>query len=389
MTQGTATSVAPSGLGDVMDHGAEARLKAMLSHNVEESVSPPRPTATCAEKLLDRTANVPFFAHSYSFYHNMIHGFTPQDLAHFAYEHDLHGLCLHISDGEASSVRRMTPVQRAGFRALLEELGLQLHLEISSTDRKEIDTVVECARSLGARNLRLYARHEGPLSTVIEKVYRDLAYACECANKYDLLFDYEQHEDLRAAEIASILARLDDPRMNALFDYSNSLNAREDPLAALHVLAPYIRQAHLKGARKILEGSGWGQLGVPQGSADDELPGPRMLYDLLMLGERDPQVICFALEQEVDYYAPAFRKADEPPDPMIQYREPSETPVDRNKSQERLLSDERRWAVQQIAWNRGLVSSFREIARQMAPEPPASDWPAVASLPPAAYGSAA
>ncbi|HWA44622.1 MAG TPA: TIM barrel protein [Hypericibacter adhaerens] len=374
-----------------MDRDAEAGLKTMLSHNVAPGVSPPRITAAAAERLLERTANPPFFAHSYSFYHNMMHGFSPQDLARFAYEHDLQGVCLHISDGEASSVRRMTPVQRAGFRALLEELGLRLHLEISSTDRKEIDTVVECARSLGAKNLRLYARHEGPLSAVIEKVYRDLAYACECANRYDLQFDYEQHEDLRAGEIAAILARLGDPRMKALFDYSNSLNAYEEPLEALHILAPHIRQAHVKGARKIVEGDGWGQLGVPQGSADDELPGARMLYDLLMLGEREPQVICFALEQEVDYYAPAFRKAGGPADPVIQYREPSETPVDRNKSRDRLLSDERRWAVQQIAWNRSLVASFRALARRMAPERSETersetDWPRVASLPQAAYG---
>src|SRR5215470_7814673 len=105
--------------------------------------------ATSASRLLERTANVPFFAHSYTFYHNMIDGFTPHDLARFAYEHDLHGLCLHISDGDSLNVRRMTPTQRDGFRRLLEDLGLQLHLEISSTDRREVDTVIECARSLG------------------------------------------------------------------------------------------------------------------------------------------------------------------------------------------------------------------------------------------------
>jgi len=239
------------------------------------------------------------------------------------------------------------------------------------------------------RNIRLYARHEGPLSTVITKVFADLAYACDRASKYDLYFDYEQHEDLRAAEIAGILARLNDPRMNALFDYSNSLNAYEEPLAALHILAPYIRQAHIKGARKIVEGDGWGQLGVPQGAPEDELPGARMLYDLLTLGDDKPQVICFALEQEVDYYAPAFRRASEPSDPVIQYREPSDTPVDPTKSGERLLSDERRWAVQQIGWNRDLVALFREHARAVAGAAGDPDVPAIAKLPQATYGNAA
>lgn len=372
-----------------MDQGTKARFDAILARGVDAHVGVPTLDKASASKLLGRTANVPFFAHSYTFYHNMIHGFTPHHLARFAYEHDLHGLCLHISDGDALNVRRMNPSELDGFRGLLEELGLQLHLEISSTDRKEVDTVIACARSLGVRNIRLYARHEGALSAVIAKVYADLAYACERANKYDLYFDYEQHEDLRAAEIAGILARLDDSRMNALFDYSNSLNAYEEPLAALHILAPYIRQAHIKGARKTIEGDGWGQLGVPQGAPEDELPGARMLYDLLMLGDAKPQMICFALEQEVDYYAPAFRRASDPADPVIQYREPSDTPVDRSKSRERLLSDERRWAVQQIGWNRDLVALFREHARAVAGAAGGPDIPAIAKLPQAGYGNAA
>ena len=371
-----------------MDHNTERRFSALLSSGAASPGEQPSLTSASASKLLERTNNVPFFAHSYSFYHNMIDAFTPHDLARFAYEHDLHGMCLHISDGNSLNVRGMTPTQRDAFRAHLEELGLQLHLEISSTDKAEVDTVIECARNLGVRNLRLYARHQGPLSKVMEAIYADLSYACDRANKYDLNFDYEQHEDLQAAEIAAILARLNDRRMNVLFDYSNSWNAYEEPLDALHILAPYIRQVHVKGARKTLEGDGWGQVGVPQGSKDDELPGVRMLHDLLMLGERSPQVICFALEQEVDYYAPAFRRRSEPADPVIQYREPSDTPVDKTKSSARLLSDERRWAIQQIAWNRSIVSAFRDIARQVANDSSEHGLPSPAFLPEALYGNA-
>jgi len=372
----------------IMSLSAESRFQSLLSLNAGPSEGQPSLTPATAAKLLERTSNVPFFAHSYSFYHSMVDDFTPFDLARFAYEHDLHGMCLHISDGDSLNVRRMSAGQRESFRALLEELGLQLHLEISSTDRQEVDTVIDCARSLGVRNIRLYARHEGKLSEVIEKVYRDLAYACEQANRHDLCFDYEQHEDLKAAEIASILARLNDPRMNALFDYSNSLNAYEDPLSALHVLAPYVRQVHLKGARRIVEGDGWGQLGVPQGSKDDDLPGTRMLFDLLMLGDRSPQVVCLALEQEVDYYAPAFRVRSEPADPVIQFREPSATPVDPTKTKARLLADERRWAIQQITWNRSIIARFRQLAEEVVSGYPQCGLPNVAALPQAAYGNA-
>ncbi len=368
-----------------MDHRAEARFKTLMLKHASPAVDPPKLDAAHAGRLLERTANVPFFAHSYSFYRSMEHGFAPRDLIDFVYIHDLHGACLHLNDGGDTSVGKMSGKDREIFRRQLEDLGLALHLEISSTERREIDRAIDCALALGVTNIRLYARHQGTLAEVMESVYADLAYACERANKLDLQFDYEQHEDLKAAEIAAILQRLGDRRMNALFDYSNSLNAYEEPLAALHILAPYIRQVHIKGARKTVEGNGWGQIGVPQGCDEDELPGARMLHDLLMLGDGKPQVICFALEQEVDYYAPAFRLKDEPREPVIRYREPSETPQDKSKSTERLIADERRWAVQQLNWNRALVATFRELALQVAPEKRGRDLPSVVSLPEANY----
>jgi len=368
-----------------MDHAPEARFKGLMLKHATPPIDPPPLNAAHAARLLERTANVPFFAHSYSFYRSMEHGFTPRDLLDFVYAHDLHGACLHLNDGGETSVGRMSGEEREVFRRQIEDLGLALHLEISSTDRREVDRAIACALALDVRNIRLYARHQGPLREVMERVYADLAYACERANQLDLHFDYEQHEDLRAAEIAAILERLGDRRMNALFDYSNSLNACEEPLAALRILAPFVRQVHVKGARKTIEGEGWGQIGVPQGSNEDELPGARMLHDLLMLGDGTPQVICFALEQEVDYYAPAFRLRNEPDNPVIRYREPSETPQDKSKSTERLIADERRWAVQQLTWNRALVATFRELAFQVAPDRRDRGLPPLAGLPEASY----
>ncbi len=72
-------------------------------------------------------------------------------------------------------------------------------------------------------------------------------------------------------------------------------------------------------------------------------------------------MICFALEQEFGYYAPAFRRPVEEADPPIPYREPSQTPLDPGKSVERLQLDERRWAAQQVSHNRSVVSALRRI----------------------------
>ena len=49
---------------------------------------------------------------------------------------------------------------------------------------------------------------------------------------------------------------LNQPRLHALFDFTNMINAGERPLTALHTLAPIMRQVHRKGAKWLKEGGG-------------------------------------------------------------------------------------------------------------------------------------
>ena len=340
-----------------------------LEHQLGGNATGRPPTLDAAAKLMARTEHVPLFAHSYPFILNMDHGgFTPADLAEFAYRNELSGLCLHIADGGDSSVSRMSAAKLEAFRRLLAELGLTLHLEISSTERQEIDLAARLAAQLGVENIRLYARRDGPLSAAMEAVYADLAYAADLANARNLHFDYEQHEDLRAAEIASLLHRVGDKRLNVLFDFANSWNAHEEPVDALRTLGPWIRQVHLKGARKTVSDLGWGQAGVPQGSADDEVPTARLLYELLLLGDTRAQVIAFALENEVGYLAPPFRGPHDPADPFIARRQPSQTLPPAAAELPRRLRDERRWAQQQVTVTRLLLADLRTLATQAVEE---------------------
>ena len=101
-------------------------------------------------------------------------------------------------------------------------------------------------------------------------------------------------------------------------------------------------------------------MGVVQGSVEDEMPFARMLYELLMLGEVKPQIISYALEQEVNYYAPAYRYADEGENPFIPFKEPSQTPFDEADSH-MILLNERRWASNQVNFVRGLLAEMRGL----------------------------
>lgn len=346
-----------------MNNKIQERFNTLLSHKAGEAGAPPVLTETLARQLLDRLGQLRLFAHAYPLLTNLTHGrVTPADLLDFAYRHELQGLSLHLLDGEENSLSQMTPAQLQAFADKAKALGLDVHLEISSTLKKDVDQVIAIALALGVRNIRVYSRYEGTLSQVMDVIETDLHYLGQQADKHDLYFDFEQHEELKSDEIAQLLTRLNHPRLHALFDFGNMINACEQPLQALRNLAPHIRQAHLKGVRVVPEQNGFGHYGVLQGSTEDDLPSARLLFELLMLGETSPQVIAFILEQENHYVAPAFRQTIEAPDPFIAYREMSDTPLPEGYSLARMLADEHRWANNQVAYVRGVLAELRTLA---------------------------
>lgn len=343
----------------------QTRFVELLGRNLDpgERSAIPRLDTAVARKLLARLDAVPLFAHAYTHLMNFTHGgFHPVDLLDFAAQHALAGVCIHLADGEERSLGKAEDPALRHFGAKARDLGLAVHLEISTTARAEVDRAIHVARLTGAPHLRVYSRYEGLLSAVMARIRTDLQYLAGQADRHDLHIHFEQHEELKSLEIASLLADASHPRLWALFDFGNMINAAEKPMAALRNLAPWIRQAHLKGVQIVPEGPGAGHRGVLQGSAEDELPGARMLFELLMLGDAGPQVIALALEQENHYYAPMFRHHEEPPDPFIPWREMSETALPAGMDMAGFLAGEPAWAVDQIRVVRGMLSALRGLA---------------------------
>lgn len=346
-----------------MNNKIQERFHALLSHKAAGADAPPTLTRQLASQLLDRIGQLRLFAHGYPLLTNLTQGHvTPSDMLDFAFRHELQGLSLHLLDGEENSLGQMTAEQLRAFAAKANQLGLDVHLEISSTQKKDVDQVIAIAKTIGTRNIRVYSRYEGTLSRVLDMIESDLHYLVQQADKHDLFFDFEQHEELKSIEIAQLLNRLNHPRLHALFDFGNMINACEKPLDALQNLAPHIRQTHLKGVRIVPEQNGFGHYGVLQGGDQDDLPSPRMMFELLMLGEHTPQVIAFILEQENHYIAPAFRQSDEPSDPFIPYREMSETALPAGYSIEQMMAEEHQWVNNQVSYVKALLGEFRILA---------------------------
>ncbi len=314
-----------------------------------------------ALRLLKRIDSINLYAHTYAFYCNFNYGsFDIDDLMRFAFQEGLQGISAHIDMGQARALQYKTVSELRAIRSHANKLDLGINLEISSTKKNEIEDVVRIALELGVKNIRVYLRHSGRVSAIIEKGIKELKDAAKIAEANDLYFTLEQHEDLKSHELVRIIEAVNSERVRILFDFGNMINAFEEPLVALQTMAPFIKHVHLKGIRRVQQGDGFAQLGVAE--ENDDLPQMKMLFDLLMLGEETPGIKTFSLEQEIGYYSPVFRRKDEPGDPVIPEREPSETSLNRDIPLNDSLLMEIRNSCDQIRFVRNLLEKLKTIA---------------------------
>ena len=75
---------------------------------------------------------------------------------------------------------------------------------------------------------------------------------------------------------------------------------------------------------------------------------PDLLTQLLLLGDAAPQIRAFALEEENEMFAPAYRFPDDPPDPVIPARDASTTDPTAGEALDARLAREKAEATAQI-----------------------------------------
>ncbi|MEI2301996.1 sugar phosphate isomerase/epimerase family protein [Ensifer sp. MJa1] len=277
-------------------------------------------------RLAERARTAPLFAHAYAFHLNMrFGGLTPLQLAEFAYEQRLVGLKLHVEDGEATSLARMSDAALLDYGVAVARLGLELHVETSTTEAAGLFDAVRIALATGATSLRCYPRYEGRVSEIVSRTIADLRRLETFDPEGRLRFTLEQHEDLKSEELIGILKGVANPRLGLLFDFANMINAYEPPLPALAAQAPYVTEVHIKDCLVQADRGGWAHLACQTGTG--HLPLHAMFVDLLLLGQDRPQVLSFGLEEEEGYFAPALRFPSEEPDPFIAARSASYTDI--------------------------------------------------------------
>ena len=341
----------------------QRNFEKLLNKNTNEKITNPKFTKELACKLLNRIKNIELYAHSYAFTLHFKHGiYHAVDLLNFAHQQDLSGIDINLDFGKGKSLNNKNLSELKEVKELAKKLNLKIVLEISSTTKPEIQKVVEIAKILDVQYIRVYNRYGGYISEIIDKGIRDLKYACKIAEKNGLYLVIEQHEVLKSSELVHIVREVNSPRLGLLFDFGNMINANEKPLAALKTKSPYIWHTHIKDVRIISKKHGYAHQGVVDGQG--ELPQLRMLYDLLMLGDKTPQVKVFSLELVNGYYAPPYRFKGEGKNPKIPERECSKTRENLKVSRDENLRIEKENTIHQVKHIKKLLNELRKISER-------------------------
>jgi len=240
-----------------------------------------------------------------------------------------------------------------------KKVGIEIQIDISSTDAKAFDEVFRIADVIGdVRVIRTYIREPGMVKDMIEKAVSDLRAASEIAAKRGMIILLEQHEVTIAKEIRAILERVNEgkekPNVFALFDFANSITAGEHPENSLATLQGKIRNAHVKDA---IDANG-NQLGVKLQEGD--LNPRRMIFDLVLDG------VDVSIQTVVGYHA---EKADR--SKYFNMRLPSwtyipEKVVKDQFEKEKLLqteADDAREQFEHLQWIRAKLLDFAKRAQ--------------------------
>lgn len=148
--------------------------------------------------------------------------------------------------------------------ARAQALGVSLEVGLRGCRAERLRSHLLLAAELDAHLLRVVLEDERGAPTVDEAVatLRGLLPDLRAAG---VTLAIENHSSLRPAEIARIIAAVDDPAVAACLDALNSIERLVGPLETAAALAPYAVSAHFKDVRVVRHGASWRLAACPLG----------------------------------------------------------------------------------------------------------------------------
>jgi sugar phosphate isomerase/epimerase len=154
----------------------------------------------------------------------------------------------------------------------LESIRLTGGIAPDATWKQNLKNFSLCATLAKKLGLKLVTFHAGFLPPdeshpTFGKMLQRLEVVADIFMVQNVLVGLETGQET-APELAALLHKLNHPNLGVNFDPANMiLYDKGDPAKALHTLAPWVRQVHIKDARRTKIPGTWGQE-VPVGSGD-------------------------------------------------------------------------------------------------------------------------
>jgi sugar phosphate isomerase/epimerase len=158
---------------------------------------------------------------------------------------------------------------------------------------KNISAAASIAKNMGLKLVTFHAGFLPPDEShpTFSKMRERLDTVADIFMVQNILLGLETGQET-AQELAKLLHALNHPNIGVNFDPANMLMYdKGDPVKALHVLAPWIRQVHIKDARRTKVPGTWGEE-VPVGSGEVDWRGffstfKHVIFNVNLVVERE------------------------------------------------------------------------------------------------------
>ena len=300
----------------------------------------PQLNAALGRKLLERIDQLRWVLNRYSMELNFLHGALGiEEFLSLGRDSGFDGVQLHITrSGPRIGLTAESDRYLAEFAEQEGRRKLDLALDISTIRREDVNDAIRVARAMGVQTIRCYSSSGGTIKEIIRTAIEELKYAAELGSRSNISFLLEQHERLTGPEILEIIQGVDaDRAVGVLFDFANPIPANRDPLEDLYEMSEVIRGAHSKDVIILPEANGQRCIGVRFGEGDLNLT--KIYFDLLMLGEDEPQLEFIAVQNVVGYIAPVGRQSEESLDRVFELKSSSRTPMTATEQDRRLVRE--------------------------------------------------
>jgi 3-oxoisoapionate decarboxylase len=169
------------------------------------------------------------------------------------------------------------PERLSALRERIASCGLTLVVDCDVGDTALIEAAIPAAAALGARVLRLLVSPvlEGARvaftsdwEAYLGEVIARIRAVRPLAEKHGITLAIENHQDLTSDDLLRIVEAVSGPNVGVTFDPVNALIVAEDPFAALHRLAPHVRNIHLSDYVAYPSHEGWRLVRCALGEGD-------------------------------------------------------------------------------------------------------------------------